>query len=115
MEEMDKLWRQAIYKWRQVFEILGYPGALGVALLQEQLGSSPDECSTVLRDSLGIKSPRTAYKRVQTLLQYFFMATTAHDGLESMGQTSMFAIFGSRFTCQIFGIKGHDTLGSIQV
>ena len=71
IEEMDKLWRQAIYKWQQVFEILGYPGALGVALLQEQLESSPDECSTVLRDSLGIKSPRTAYKRAQTLLQYF--------------------------------------------
>ena len=71
LEEDRKLWLQALYKWQQVFEILNYPGAVGKALLQEQLETDPDERSAVLRDSLGIKSPRTAIKRAQTLLQYF--------------------------------------------
>jgi len=71
LEEDRKLWLHALYKWQQVFEILSYPGAVGKALLQEQLETDPDERSAVLRDSLGIKSPRTAIKRAQTLLQYF--------------------------------------------
>ena len=54
-----------------MFEILNYPGAVGAALLQEQLETNPGACSEVLRDSLGIKSLRTAIKRAQTLLQYF--------------------------------------------
>ena len=71
LEEDRKLWLHALYKWQQVFEILNYPGTVGKALLQEQLATDPDERSAVLRDSLGIKSPRTAIKRAQTLLQYF--------------------------------------------
>ena len=71
MEENEKLWNQALYKWQQVFEILDYPGQLGKALLHEQVTTDPGAISVVLRDSLGIKSPRTAIKRAQTLLQYF--------------------------------------------
>ena len=71
VEEDNKVWLQALHKWQQVFEILNYPGAVGTALLQEQLETNPDASSVVLRDSLGIKSPRTALKRAQTLLQYF--------------------------------------------
>ena len=71
IEEADKLWSTALFKWQQVFEILDFPGPLGSALLQEQVTSPPGVDSVVLRDSLGIKSPRTAYKRAQTLLQYF--------------------------------------------
>ena len=52
------------------FEILNHPGAVGKALLQEQVETDPNEGSAVLRDSLGIKSPRTVIKRAQTLLQY---------------------------------------------
>ena len=71
MEEDRKLWLHALYKWQQVFEILNYPGAVGNALLQEQLETDPSASSAVLRDSLGTTSPRTAIKRAQTLLQYF--------------------------------------------
>ena len=35
------------------FEILNYPGAVGKALLQEQLETDPSASSAVLRDSLG--------------------------------------------------------------
>jgi hypothetical protein len=71
LEEDRKLWLHALYKWQQVFEILNYPGAVGKALLQEQLETDPSASSAVLRDSLGNTSPRTAIKRAQTLLQYF--------------------------------------------
>ena len=71
MEDNEKLWNQALYKWQQTFESLDYPGQLGRALLQEQVAADPGTVGVVLRDDLGIKSPRMAIKRAQTLLQYF--------------------------------------------
>eukprot|EP00435_Cladocopium_sp_Y103_P014351 s3649_g3.t1 len=68
--ELDMLWHSALLKWQQVFEILGYPGPLGNALFAEQLETEIHTDSVVLRDSLGIKSPRTAIKRAQTLLRF---------------------------------------------
>ena len=65
------LWEKAIQKWIQVFEILGFPGMLGHALLSEQVDESSSTQSEVLRDALGVKSPRTAIKRAQTLRRYF--------------------------------------------
>ena len=65
------LWEKAIWKWLQIFEILGFPGMLGHALLSEQVDTTSASQSAVLRDALGIKSPRTALKRAQTLLRYF--------------------------------------------
>ena len=64
-------WEKAIWKWLQIFEILAFPGMLGHALLSEQVGTTLDSQSVVLRDALAIKSPRTALKRAQTLLRYF--------------------------------------------
>ena len=68
--ELDLLWHSALSKWQQVFEILGYPGTIGSALFAEQLSTELHVDSVVLRDSLGIKSPRTAIKRAQTLLRF---------------------------------------------
>ena len=71
LEETEKVWSHALFKWQQIFEVLGYPGQLGREILQEQVESNPNAEGMALRDSLGIKSPRTALKRAQTLLQYF--------------------------------------------
>ena len=70
MQETDQLWGTALFKWQQVFEILNYPGQLGTALLSEQITTDPSQSSSVLRDAMGIKSPRTCIKRAQTMLQY---------------------------------------------
>ena len=67
----DALWIKSISKWNQVFEVLCFPGELGNALEFECLYGDGPEHGVVLRDALGIKSPRTAIKRAQTLLQYF--------------------------------------------
>ena len=69
--EQEVLWTRALDKWAQVFEVLGFPGQLGEALDTELHFADPSEQGTVLRDALGVKSPRTALKRAQTLLQYF--------------------------------------------
>ena len=53
------------------FEVLCFPGELGSALEFECLYGDGPELGVVLRDALGIKSPRAAIKRAQTLLQYF--------------------------------------------
>ena len=70
MQETDQLWGTALFKWQQVFEILNYPGQLGKALLSEQIATDPSQSSSVLRDAMGIKSPRTCIKRARTMLQY---------------------------------------------
>ena len=69
--EEAAVWEKAIHKWLQVFDILGFPGMLGHALLSEQVDAVSGSRSAVLRDALGVKSPRTALKRAQTLLRYF--------------------------------------------
>ena len=71
LDEAEKFWSHALHKWQQIFEVLGYPGQLGRAIFQEQVENVPSEECVALRDSLGIKSPRTAVKRAQTLQQYF--------------------------------------------
>ena len=71
LEETEKVWSHALFKWQQIFEVLGYPGQLGREILQEQVESMSGAECVALRDSLGIKSPRTALKRAQPLLQYF--------------------------------------------
>ena len=69
--ELEAVWAKAIHKWSQVFEVLGFPGQLGDAVDAELHFSAAEDQGTVLRDALGVKSPRTALKRAQTLLQYF--------------------------------------------
>ena len=54
-----------------MFEVLSFPGVLGSALEFECLYGDTSEQVVVLRDALGIKSPRTAIKRAQSLLKYF--------------------------------------------
>lgn len=57
-------------KWRQVFEILSYPGELGRVILQELVTGGHADNSGALRDALGIKSPRTAVKRARTMIRF---------------------------------------------
>ena len=81
--ELTVLWHSALLKWQQVFEIMCYPGPIGSALFAEQLSTEIHTDSVVLRDSLGIKSPRTAIKRAQTLLRFMsWMQSEFNDCLQ---------------------------------
>ena len=70
-EELDALWVHAVNKWLRIFEILGYSGLLGEALASELCLPDGGRSREMVRDSMGIKSPRTAIKRAQTVLKYF--------------------------------------------
>ena len=50
---------------------LVFPEQLGAALDNELHFADPTEHGLVPRDAIGVKSPRTAAKRAQMLLQYF--------------------------------------------
>ena len=65
------LWENAIQKWIQVFEILGFLGMLGRAVLSEQVDGLSSLQSEALRNALGVKSPRTAIRCAQTVKRYF--------------------------------------------
>ena len=69
--ELDWLWDKAPGKWLQVFERCGFPGVLGDALSGQMYAADDAAAGLVLRDALGIKSPRTSLKRAQTLIRYF--------------------------------------------
>ena len=70
-QELEILWDHAIEKWLRVFEILGYPGLLGELLLTELQQPEGGRTRPMIRDAMGIKSPRTAIKRALAALKYF--------------------------------------------
>ena len=78
-QELDVLWSHAVDKWLRIFEILGYSGLLGDALASELCLEDGGRSREMVRDSMGIKSPRTAIKRAQTLLKYFTWMQSAFD------------------------------------
>lgn len=67
-EELGRLWNVAVGKWLANFELMGYPGTIGNLLW----GSRDDSvaCFDILRDVLGIRSPRTAIKRARTVHKF---------------------------------------------
>ena len=65
------LWEKMIWKWLQIFEILGFHGILGHASLSEQVDAKRALQSVVLCDALCTRSLRTTLKRAQTFWCYF--------------------------------------------
>ena len=77
-QQLDRLWIVAIAKWLTIFESLGFPGAIGSAILVA--GADEQQSSVILRDVLGIRSPRTAIKRALTIQRFInWMKTTGSD------------------------------------
>ena len=67
-QELEILWEHAIDKWLRVFEILGYPRLLGELLSLELQQPEGGRARPIIRDAMGIKSPRTAIKRALAVL-----------------------------------------------
>ena len=77
-EQLDRLWNVAIAKWLNIFETLGFPGAVGTAILVT--GVDVQQANVILRDTLGIRSPRTAIKRALTVQRFMnWMKASGHD------------------------------------
>ena len=78
-QELDMLWYRAVDKWLCIFEILGYPGLLGDSIWIELSKVDGGNSREMVRDSMGIKSPRTAIKRAQTILKFFLWMQSSYD------------------------------------
>ncbi len=112
----------------------GRAGLIGVRLyniLQED--GSVEQCRTVIRDVLGIKSPRTAIKRADTLRKYFKWAVSRNctpwpilssrvltylskDGGKPAASTGLSLLESFRFAQFVMGIEiGHDVLADPQI
>ena len=110
----DALWNKSVGKWLQVFEILGFPGQLGTALEYESLYADLEQQGTVLRDALGIKSPRTAIKRAQTLLQYFRWAQGAFSDWDPWNRTRCLTYLGCAGDFKVAASRGLSLLEALR-
>ena len=110
----DALWNKSVGKWLQVFEILGFPGQLGTALEYESLYADAEQQGTVLRDALGIKSPRTAIKRAQTLLQYFKWAQGAFSDWDPWSRTRCLTYLGCTGELKVAASRGLSLLEALR-
>ena len=79
VQELDVLWIHAVDMWLRIFEILGYAGLLGECLALKIGLPDGGKSREMVNDSMGIKSPRTAVKRAQTILKYFTWMQSAFD------------------------------------
>eukprot|EP00435_Cladocopium_sp_Y103_P025622 s4854_g6.t1 len=111
--ELDALWHSALQKWYQVFEILCFPGPVGNALFREQLSLEVGQDSVVLRDSLGIKSPRTAIKRAQTLLRFMSWMQSEFNDCLQWNRVRVLAYLGGGTSCASKG--SFNPFGSFQI
>ena len=76
-QELDIFWVHAVDKWLRVFDswISWFVGRVTLVVGLPDGGKS---CAMV-RGSMGIKSPRTAIKRAQTILKYFTWMQATYD------------------------------------
>lgn len=66
------LWESAISKWQFVFSMVNYAGPIGERLQHTaKAGGGVDAERRIIRDVLGVKSPRTASKRADSLRRFF--------------------------------------------
>ena len=73
-QELDMLWYRAVDKWLRIFEILGYPGLLGDSQIWIELSKADGGNSReMVRDSMGIKSPRTANQESSDHIEIFLV------------------------------------------
>ena len=60
----DEAWETAVSKWQFIYAAVDFSGAIGGRIFKEKMsGASDDVCRQIIRDVLGIKSPKTAIKR----------------------------------------------------
>ena len=67
----DEAWETAISKWQFLYSAVDFSGSIGGRIFKEKMsGASEDQCRQIIRDVLGIKSPKTAIKRADCLRRF---------------------------------------------
>ena len=72
LQQDANLWVASITKWQLIFEFVSFSGQIGTRLLECSSQDPSGELErSIIRDVLGIKSPRTASKRADSLRKFF--------------------------------------------
>ena len=67
----DEAWETAVSKWQFIYAAVDYSGTIGGRIFKEKMsGASDDACRLIIRDVLGIKSPKTAIKRANCIKRF---------------------------------------------
>lgn len=135
LQQQNDLWEAAISKWQLVFRLVGFVGRIGerMKLLSLDKGTMETERS-IIRDVLGIKSPRTASKRADSLRKFFtwcnskqcavwpvqvsrvLLYLSGDGGTNPAATTGLALIEAFRFAKYVMDIDvGEDILGDSQL
>lgn len=129
------LWETAISKWQMIFQLVGHPGPNGERLKMASLEQDPKTLErAIIRDVLGVKSPRTASKRADSLRKFFNWCQTkkcaiwpiyanrvltylsGDFGNTPASTTGLALLEAFRFCKHVMGIDvGEDVLGDPQL
>lgn len=64
-------WETAVSKWHFIYSAVDFSGVIGGRIFKAKMsGASEDDCRQIIRDVLGIKSPRTAIKRADCVRRF---------------------------------------------
>ena len=66
-DEKHRLWVTTLNKWLLVLRLVNFSGTVGAAV---QLADAEESRLSIIRDALGTRSPRTAIKRANSILQW---------------------------------------------
>ena len=71
-QQRDSLWEIALNKWLLIFSCVNYSGCVGERLITSIWTNGGDSAhKDILRDVVGIKSPKTVNKRANTVIALF--------------------------------------------
>ena len=70
-ENEEELWNIALSKWRTIFALTNHQGQVGSMLVDSFWAGDNKSREEIIRDVMGLKAPRTAYKRANDLLRCF--------------------------------------------
>lgn len=89
------LWESAVSKWQLIFQLVSYVGPVCERLLKTE---SKVVERGIIRDVLGIKSPRTASKRADSLRKFFTWC--------QQKQCAIWPVYASRVLAYLSGDDG---------
>ena len=78
-QQRDNLWEIALNKWLLIFSCINYSGCVGERLLTSIWTNGGDSThKDILRDVVGIKSPKTVNERANTIIALFNWLDAQH-------------------------------------
>ena len=94
--ELQHVWQSALEKWYRLFDYLGFPGAAGEAMTAVAISDDLSQQLNILRDTLGIKSPRACIKRALSILKYLNWVWECATAFEPWGKQNVLAFIDAR-------------------